>query len=783
MAAGIRSSRQTPRLALLMTALVAVAMAVVSPHAVRADDLQYSSGRAHVEWAPHGGGRGGSIDLPLVPTYPLGDPAADWKTFAADPLEACNPQATACGPHGAWPDDPADFATRWDARWADGVAYQMLFGDTNVTRPAPMLAVWGWKTGNVDRWSYDEGFEVRLPGDPSCCPHAASGAGCTMTITGSAQSEVDGTVSCVNIDRVLQDPSDTNAPMDLQATFALYPPGAAPGPLGPLTGAGGPPVGPVVVIGGGVVGVGGVVVWRRRRRRTGPPRQASPTPIPVAPGVPANCRSIAQQLDKTTAELATLHEALDDLTRQLQRAELIQRNNLAKARLVVNLEIGRAVAATATDVALALRPGVLRRAATDGIGEMDTWKPPVNLDPRVASVIESLTTAFTGAAQRVSTIASELGEMTAGVEQAVSEVPAVAAQRDVVAQASSILEQEIADLGVCTPLRSQIADLDAESPGVGQRLASLWDTERPLKRELDQLQSELNVARNNLSVHQRLTPRDLAAAEKELADLHAQGIEDTARLGAAKDRVDELRMELADLMRPPDAQSAAQQVSQLEAKVAQAKANLDFVQQQISEAEQHATAISDQRQALTQQILDHHDVYPGDIDAQKQILAAAQQREADLANAARQQLSGNLARKQAELEQAQLAALQAKAALQEAQDEATEAARKAAAQAATGAASGWGFPFTLVKEIVFGVGQSPEEIIEILRSGAENIRLMRAQLATIQRLVVQHEARQTILSSQLANCVVANGGSPGGTPVLGSPDGRPAGPPAPIGVG
>ena len=126
---------------------------------------------------------------------------------------------------------------------------------------------------------------------------------------------------------------------------------------------------------GGVAVVATITVggWRWRNR-TGKP--LTPPGGRLAGKVPVRCRDLATRHDTELEILNGLRSAETELTQKLEKAETIHKNNIIKARMVFNLEIIQTVGGFTTDLALALRPGVLRHVAPSVLGEQDTWRPP-----------------------------------------------------------------------------------------------------------------------------------------------------------------------------------------------------------------------------------------------------------------------------------------------------------------------------------------------------------------------------------------------------------------------
>jgi hypothetical protein len=95
-----------------------------------------------------------------------------------------------------------------------------------------------------------------------------------------------------------------------------------------------------------------------------------------------------------------------------------------------------------------------------------------------------------------------------------------------------------------------------------------------------------------------------------------------------------------------------------------------------------------------------------------------------------------------------------------------------------GAEQGWAigrlvrWPIRVFGELVFGVGQSPEEIMAILRKGFANIELLRTGLTAIDAETNAEHAKATRLRQALDDCI--KGAKPAPAPPTATVPGTPA---------
>lgn len=535
------------------------------------------------------------------------------------------------------------------------------------------------------------------------------------------------------------------------------------GATAPATGGGGLPVNLLIGVGGiAVIVIGGYTVWKRR------PGKAGKVAPKVSSKVPEQCRGIATVFDDQIQTFTTLREAEVDLRQQLERAEKIHRNNIIKAKMVVNLEIISAFGNTATDLALALRPAVLRRVGPGAIGQKDTWKPPGSISAKWADAIRRAEAAAGSALSRLRSLNEEIDALTAGLRQKVLELPSIRNAQQLAEYHANRLSQMVKDLPKANKLRTQLVELEQASEVISGQRRLLQETINPIERGLSDLQSKLNTVNNVIASKQGLLPRDLKAAEDALASLHARGIEDTARLGSAEDLIDSVRNQLSRVSSDAEFQQAAAEAKQLEQQIASHQANLlDPLQKQLEPLSKKDVDLLKRRQKIKVQLRGLEDITQPDIDMQKRVADDAQKELRDAISQGREQLGQELAQKQAAAHKAEVDAASAQGALDDFRAQAEQETLRSGMGTPTdtggivssiGKAIWWAsapirYPLNIAGELVFGVGQSPQEIMEILLQGRTNMQTLRSHLGAVSRAKYDQQRKISSVRRQLDDCI------------------------------
>jgi hypothetical protein len=523
---------------------------------------------------------------------------------------------------------------------------------------------------------------------------------------------------------------------------------------------------PVTVLGGAagtaLVVIGGYTVWKRRKGQVG---RVAPK---VAPNVPPQCQGLATLYDDQVQSIATLGEAQADLQQQLDRAEKIHRNNLIKARMVVNLEIISALGQSATDIALALRPAVLRRVGPGAIGQMDTWKPPGSMSAKWADRIRAAEEAARNTWNRFHQLTEEASLLLSPIEERIREMPAVKNAKQLWEFHMNRLGEMMADLPKANQLRSELTQLDHTVEVATAEVRAAQSIVTKAQAELSAAETALNMQRNELPPNFWSAQKGLQDAEEKMAKLVDAGVEDTVRLGRAQESIDAARGRVSSVSR--EAGETIGKISDLEKVVTDATAKVDSAKVPLDATSKALDKAVADRQTVNNKLLtQYNDLTAADINSQGKIAQQAQ-KEFDAAQAqARESLSKDLMKKREQVNASQVDAAAAQGQLDDlrAQAEADTARSamgtptdKGGIVSAIGKAIWWAtapirYPLTIAGELVFGVGQSPQEIMEILLQGRTNIQLLRSHLGAVSRARFDQQRKLRGLRNQLTDCVKA----------------------------
>jgi predicted nucleic acid-binding Zn-ribbon protein len=521
---------------------------------------------------------------------------------------------------------------------------------------------------------------------------------------------------------------------------------------------------PVTVLGGAVgtaiVVVGGYTIWRRRKGAVG---RAAPK---IAPKVPPQCQGLATIYDDQVQTLATLGEAQADLQKQLDRAEKIHKNNLIKARMVVNLEIISALGQSATDIALALRPAVLRRVGPGAIGQMDTWKPPGSLSAKWADRIRAAEEAARNAWSRFHQLTEEASLLLSPIEERIRQIPAVQNAKQMWEFHMNRLGEMMADLPKVNQLRTELTQLEHGVEVASGEMKAAEGVLTKAKSELSAAETALNMERNQLPPGYWAAQKELEGAEERMAKLVSTGVEDTLRLGRAQEAIDAARGRLSSATR--EAGDTVSRITDLEKAMTDASARVDVAKEPFETAgKAYDKAVGDRQKVSNTLLTQYSDLTAADIDSQGKVAAQAQ-REYDAAQAqGRQALSEDLLKKREQANAAQVDAAAAQGQLDDVRAQAeADTVRSAMGTptdkggivSAIGKAIWWAsapvrYSLTIAGELVLGVGQSPQEIMEILLQGRTNIQLLRSHLGAVSRARFDQQRKLRALRNQLTDCV------------------------------
>lgn len=525
---------------------------------------------------------------------------------------------------------------------------------------------------------------------------------------------------------------------------------------------GGIPVEVVIGVVGGVVVVTTITIggWRWRNRK-GP---LTPPGDRLGPKVPARCREIADRHDSELEILNSLREAATELTEKLEKAETIHRNNLIKARMVINLEIIQTVGGLTTDLALALRPAVLRRALPGVLGEQDTWQPPGAISTALANRLRQAEELWRDLLARFHRLGNEIEMLKGTVAQAVENLPGVKNARQLWEFHMNRLGEMIADLPKAEALRGQIAnlgpDIDA-ARAVTDGTESAW---RAAQRDWAQAQGAVLVAKNQLPQAYWDAVNNLKKAQDHLTDVirdvRAFDPDHTIR-ASAQAAVTQAQAAVAAAEAGSPAQIA--RIAELEKVLA------DKVQPVKDAFAAHTAAgktyddLVGKRQTLSNVLSSqYNDLKAADITAQGRIAGQAEREWQQAVAQGRQQVGMGLIEKEAERERV---FNEANAARQLVNDLRAEAERGATWNRQVGSALGSvvkvvAFPITYPIGLVvdawewaFGSAQSPQEIVNFLVRGQAVVVKLREYATTLGKRIFEQQQLVERLRTQVQACV------------------------------
>jgi phage shock protein A len=510
---------------------------------------------------------------------------------------------------------------------------------------------------------------------------------------------------------------------------------------------------PVVILAGvGAVLIGGILVWRRRGG--GANTTSATVPAPSGP-----CDAMRQSLDTATEELGVLREAAHDLNSQLERADAIHRQNMVKASMVFGIEIASVVSGFATDAALAARSfHGLKPSGASVLGEMDNWKPPSELGQALQAALARAHEAVAAAAARFRMLTEEASALVASVGRYVDDLPAVRLARGVVADAETAVSQMTKDLHLSNALRNEMDELESSMKTNAQQTWTLSHEKVRMEKLIPQKTDALTNARDIIKNAQGRLPVELAEVEAELKRLRAieaeSLTENTASLANLARQIEEteeqaqyLGAHLREANVRPDVIKATEDMARLQKEIAQLPnqiENLASLEQKSYESYQRLLG---QKQDCNIRLRDIGDIHPGDVEKAMARKTDAEQRLGDAMSSARERFAHDLAQKEA-------AAKAAGAELMAADDylndlltknvlnaskvpganNATVGSKlaKAGGQALDAFTGVITWPLIVTGEIIFGVGQSPKEIWEILNAGRANIHMLRSRIGAIE---------------------------------------------------
>ncbi len=521
---------------------------------------------------------------------------------------------------------------------------------------------------------------------------------------------------------------------------------------------GGPPLIPIIVGTGGVIIVigGARLIWRRK--------PGTPRPSSNVGQVPDACSGAKQSYEDSRERLGTLRDATQSLSEQLHRAEIIHANNIIKANMVVGFEVGSVIGGAVGDLAQSLG----RPRGTAPRQQIDNWKPPSKIGPKMAQALQLANEALEVARTRVKIIADEVAVLSSKIDEMIENSTAVRNARDLQTYWFNKLEAALTDLPKATAARKQWADLDELAKKQGRLIAKGAEVRAPLQRAAIQLQDRVEGL-------EAWAAKAAAPLKEEVAGFDAaiRKIDDSATMGpggkklplgkdrlAKIERLKELRAEAAERLASAELEHA-REIGEAKQKVEATRKQLKDLDDQpgwkelLADRDRTSAQLRDAATQLDQL----EEVTEADVLRYK---AAADKAASDLleARAAAKMDeftdADHLARR---LERAKFDEMLAQDALDNLRRNAESIDVGAVPRIPEGAEQGWAigrivrWPFRVFGELVFGVGQSPEEIVTILRKGFANIELLRTGYTAISAEADKEHGRATTLRQALDDCI------------------------------
>ena len=541
------------------------------------------------------------------------------------------------------------------------------------------------------------------------------------------------------------------------------------------TGGGGPPLIPILVgTGGVIIVVGGTrLVWRRKGQ--------TPRPSPNLGQVPDACADAKTNYEGSRERLQTLRDAAQELSEQLRRAEVIHANNIIKANMVVGFEVGTVIGGTVSD----LTQAVTRPRGSAHPQQIDNWKPPSRIGAKMAQALQMAEEALELARSKVKVVADEVALLRTKIDDMIENSPAVRSARDLQTYWFNKLEAALTDLPKATAARKQFTELDELARKQSGLIAKGAQVRAPLQRAVLQGAAELEGL-------EALGQKAVAPIKQEIAELDkAMKAIDESRtmgpggkklpLGADRarriERMQEMRGELVEKLGEVELEHGR--------KISEHKTNLEATRKQLRDLDDQPgwkelladrERTSAQLQDVTTQLHQLEEVTEAEVRRYKELADKAAADLLEARGAAKTQEHADADHLARRLEQARFNEELARDALNNLRRNAESIEVGAVPRVPDGAEQGWSigrlvrWPFRVFGELVFGVGQSPEEIVAILRKGFANIELLRTGFTAISVEADAEHGRAMKARQALDDCVKAQAPAAPATPAA------PAGP-------
>lgn len=530
------------------------------------------------------------------------------------------------------------------------------------------------------------------------------------------------------------------------------PPTVAPGGGAGGTKPGGSKTGTIIALVGGatVIVVGGKTIWTKK---------GSNKPVrPASEPVPEACKAHQEQYEDARNNVMTLREACQELSEELRHAETIHANNIIKANMLVGYEVGSVVGGTVADTASSLRP-----KGGGGRSPVDTWQPPSGLKGEMLNAIRKAREALDAAKDRVKRLWGEVDLLRNNLDGFPLTKAAVAQAKE----AADILTKRLATMrerfAKATELRSKLDALEQTMDEHGKKVTDALRNKELLEEQLLDAQHALNNARSNLKLDMDPLQRRLKALKDDLTSLTptVSSLDPNKTLDPdVLDGIERLQRSIdgvEDQIGNLSAGAQAQKIKDLETKITNLEGALPGARDHLRVMnEVQNRHMGDHQKALTE-ALKFEDATQAALDDVAKAQAAAKANYDTLHQQAYQEGRRMLEQMRKKAEKAEVDAAIVEAYLEAMQTRADAAAAAAASASGGGGASTWlWMPVTVLKELVFGTQQSPEEIMTILRTGKENIMSLTVRQRVLERSIQDQRSAAEALKKILDACVNAN---------------------------
>ena len=336
------------------------------------------------------------------------------------------------------------------------------------------------------------------------------------------------------------------------------------------------------------------------------------------------------------------------------------------------------------------------------------------------------------------------------------------------------------DLPKANAARAKLAEFDGLVETAAGQVKGANSAVLEGERAISNVETALNMKKNLLPPDYHYAANALEEAKGRVTDLAKRGVEDTAILARAEDQLNSAQAKMSSINR--SAKDVLDEIGTLEKNLAADRAALGGRKDQLDVlAKQHTDLVNKRQKKYNQLMTGLNDITRADVEAQSNVAGIAQ-RELDAATAeGRAELGKELESARAARNKAEVDAASAQGLLDDLRAQAERERLKFAKQPTEGgllstigralywASSPIRYSLTIAGELVFGVGQSPQEITEILLQGRFNVQLLRSHLGAIRRAAYDQQRRIQMVKHQLDACLKGSKVAPPSPPSPPSP--------------